>query len=226
MVKTIIISLHGIMTKMKGQDWEEDFGQWLAINHPSILYVKFKYGWIGPVFSWLSTIMYNLKLPNWVTDLIIKKLRKLLDQLRKDNPDAKIHIVCHSYGTWVTWRTILENPSVKIQSVTLVAGVISAHIEKNKLGQILQKRQVKSVFVWCSHDDEVVRVIAIPPFGHLGYWGILRKGHVEDRIRPLEHPYPRLELYNRLTDYEHSGYFIEPTFKKIVKDIRYSEENL
>jgi pimeloyl-ACP methyl ester carboxylesterase len=224
MAKTIIVSLHGILTyKHDMTDWEEEFGRWLAVNYPSVHYVKFKYGWIGPVWAWLSTIMNVLKLPNWVTDLVVQKVPRILIQLQKENPDAKIHIVAHSYGTWVTWRTLLENSSIKVQSVTLVASVISAHIERNRIGQLLKAGQIKSVFVWCSHDDEVVRLIAIPPFGHLGYWGILRKNHPEDRVFPLGKPYPQLELYNHLTDFEHDGYFVDSTLEQIMKDITYSE---
>jgi pimeloyl-ACP methyl ester carboxylesterase len=224
MSKTIVVSIHGIMTRKDDlTDWEEDFGKWLLVNHPEIQYIKFKYGWIGPIRSWLSTIMDVLKLPDWINNLSIEKFTQLLIQLRQDNPDAKIHIVSHSYGTWVTWNTLLDYPWLKIQSVAFVAGVISAHIRKNKLDELLKNKEIKSVFVWCSHDDEVVRLIALPPFGHLGYWGILRKDHPEDRVFPLVQPYPKLELYNRLTDYEHDEYFVIPTFKEMVKDIHYSE---
>jgi len=81
-------------------------------------------------------------------------------------------------------------------------------------------KQINHCIVWCSHKDTVVRYLAVPPFGHIGYWGILTIDE-DDRAYPKWKPYPHFALYNRETDYEHTNYFVPDTFSQIMKDIIY-----
>jgi pimeloyl-ACP methyl ester carboxylesterase len=223
MAKTIVVLIHGILTKQnESDDWEPHLGTWIKEHYPDVECLIFKYGWLDPLRSWLSTVVDLLKLPDWINNLAIIRFTKRLRQLQGSNPNADIHVVAHSYGTWVTWRTLMQDSKIRLQSLTLIAGVISAHIEKNNIDRLLINGQIKTVFSWSSHTDEVVRYIAVPPFGHLGWWGFLRKDHPEDRGTPVYKPYDCLELYNHATNYEHNDYFVESTFEQIAKDIIYT----
>lgn len=210
---TVIVSLHGIMTPVQEKNgWQEAFGNYLKENYPDVTYIPIYYGLITPTISWLTTVAFNFKVKfiiNWIKKLVSKKFKDTVVNFLKENPNAKLHVIAHSFGTWISHEFLIDNPEVKIQSLTLVAGVISAHIEKNYLDEMLNKGQIKACFTWGSHKDMVVRAIALPPFGHLGYWNIITDDP-QDRISPKTKPYLSLDLYNIPTNNTHTGYWDDP----------------
>ena len=219
MDKTLIISVHGICVNIDANDaWQIPFDQFIKSTYPSevadgtLVHLPFSYGFIGAVTSWFGLF----KLPHL---LAVHRYKKFLAAVAANYPDYNIHIVAHSFGTVLSQEVLYEEMAyVKISSLHLLGGVVSAHIQNNYLDEMLLANEVGYCVVWSSHDDEVAR-FAPPPFGHLGYWGIIRD-NAEDRTAPAWKPYEYLRLYNRPTNYEHNGYFIPPVFTRILEDIQ------
>lgn len=226
MKKTVIVTIHGIMTDVKDKDdWQERFDRWLHLKYgdemqnEELVHRPFSLGWINPIRAHLTTVLYWLRLDHYPRRWSIDKFRKFLEETQSQYPDHNIHIVAHSFGTWVTHEVLRMAPNIRVQSLNFFGAVISAHIRRNCIDELVETGQLKACFNWCSHNDIVVRHIAIPPFGHLGYWGFLRPKHEEDRVKPKQKPFPELEIYNYLTEYGHSDYFIPEVFEYILVHI-------
>jgi len=179
MHKNIIIPIHGILVDVKKKDdWPERFEKWLNAEYTNKIlqgeyeFKQFSYGYLTPVISWLTTVFDWLGWKTAVDKLSITRFKKFILKVKKENPNAKIHIIAHSFGTWTAQRVLRTHPSVEIQSLTLVGAAISAHIRRNFIDDMVRRGQVKACFSWSSHNDRVIRY-APPPFGHLGYWGFL-----------------------------------------------------
>lgn len=219
MDKMLIISVHGIFSNIDASDaWQHAFDIWLRsfyaeeMQSTNLVHLPFSYGILGPIGAW--TGVSNLSM-----SLSVNRFTKFLRAVIKAYPGYKIHIVAHSFGTWVVHQTLNDYPEwADITGLHLFGGVISAHIQKNYLDETLMWKQVQYCVVWSSHNDLVVRFLAIPPFGHIGYWGIIRN-YTEDRIRPVWQPYEYISLYNRVTDHGHNDCLIPETFAILMKDI-------
>ena len=225
MDKTIIITIHGIMTNInEPDDWQEKFGKWLHETRSGDIFISdlihkpFSYGFLTPLRAFISSFLRWLKRPNFTDRWVINKFRNFLQQVKDEHPDAKIHVIAHSFGTYVTHEVLMEKP-IFVQSVTMCGAVISSHVSRNYIDDLLNCGQIKACFNWSSHNDIVVRPIALPPFGHLGYWGFLRPGVDIDRVNPQPKPFTNLNIYNHHTEFTHSGYFIPPVFESFLIDI-------
>ncbi len=223
MNKTAIVSIHGILTKEKDDDkWQETFDTWLDENRTGILHLPYTYGWLGPINSWLAKtfdwLSDTLKLPRWTRRTRIENFKKFLYKVIGEYGSTNnIHIMAHSFGTFIATEALKEmsakNHEYFICSVNLVAGIISSNIEKNGYDRLLGNGRVGTFHSWSSHSDKVVRYIARWPFGHLGYWGIIRPYVSEDRTNPARKPYAGYRAFNNHDNiYYHNGYF---TFENI-----------
>ncbi len=232
--KTIIVSIHGILTDAKNTDvWQHVFGNWIKehyldeFDEKIMEYRLFSFGYLTPVKSWirrwLVPLLEKLKLDHLPDNWAISKFEKYLLKLKKANPGARIHIVGHSYGTWVTIKMLRRNRALRVQSITLIGSVVSAHIKKSKIDNLLKNKQIKACFNFSSHGDTVVRM-SPPPFGHLGYWGFLTDDET-DRITPRIMPFSGLEIHNsHSTDYDHNDYFNPGVFKIILQGIEHANK--
>jgi len=223
----IIVPVHGILVDVsKPDDWPELFEKWLCKEYAielferTLYFKQFSYGYLTPVISWLTTVFNWFKLHTLIDRLSLTRFKKFIKTLKKQYPNARIHVIAHSFGTWTTQKVLEMHPSVEIQSLTLVGSVISAHIRKNYIDEMLETNQIKACFSWSSHNDKVVR-FAPPPFGHLGYWGFLTDDP-EDRITPKSKPFKHLEIHNHYTLYGHNKYFEDSTFAHWMGDIHYA----
>lgn len=231
---SVVVTIHGIMTRRGSKDnWQREFEEWLLDKNIGVTYRPFEYGWLGPINSWRA------KCIDWITDLLhlprltrrtrINEFKAFLIKVREDHPRDNIHIVAHSFGTFITTEALMEldveYPSFKACSVSLVAGIISSNLTRSGYNYLLDNN-VGSLYAWSSHNDRVVRFIAVPPFGHLGYWGLVRPGIEEDRIRPIYQPVSLLRAFNNHTGYEHSGYFddADTFYPKVVDNMGEAEE--
>lgn len=227
--KTIIVSIHGILTDIrKTDDWQEVFGNWIKENYleemseKTLGYKVFSFGYLTPVKSWirrwLIPLLEKLKLDHLSDNWAINRFEKYLLKLKKANPGARIHVVGHSYGTWVTVRMLRRNCKLHVQSITLIGSVVSAHVKTNGIIKLLTNKQIRACYSYSSHNDTVVRM-SPPPFGHLGYWGFLTNDD-EDRINPKLRPFPGLAIYNNHSkDYDHNDYFNPGVFATILEGI-------
>jgi len=229
MVKSIIVPIHGILTDVrKKDDWAERFEAWLWVKYPiemkskELVFKQFSYGYLTPFVSWLTTVFNALKWKTWLDKLSVTRFKRFILKVREENPDANIHIIAHSFGTWTTQRVLRAHPSVNVQSVTLLGSAISAHISKNYIDDMIIRKQIKVCFSWSSHNDNVIRFVP-PPFGHLGYWGFLT-WDVRDRISPKRKPFENLEIFNIHTNRPHTNYFVNSTMEKIMEGIEYANK--
>ena len=232
--KTIIVSIHGILTDIKRtDDWQEVFGNWIKENYleeisqKTIEYRSFSFGYLTPVKSWvrrwLIPLLEKFNLEHLSDNWAISRFEKYLLKLKKANPGAYIHIVGHSYGTWVIVRMLRKNSKLRIQSITLIGSVVSAHLKKNGIKDLLENDQIMACYNFSSHSDVVVRM-SPPPFGHLGYWGFLTSDD-NDRINPKPNPFKDLEIYNNHNnDYDHNDYFNPGVFKIILQGVEHANE--
>lgn len=219
MDKTLIISVHGIYSNIDASDaWQLPFDNWLKQTYPTemaskdLVHLPFSYGIVGAVTSWFGLFRLSQM-------LAVRRYRKFLAAVEANYPGYKVHVIAHSFGTVLSQEVLYEEMDhVKLSSLHLFGGVISAHVQNNYLDEMLLTGELEYCVVWSSHNDEVAR-FAPPPFGHLGYWGIIRDYEPEDRTKPVWQPYEYLKLFNRPTDYEHNGYFITPVFQTMLKDI-------
>lgn len=224
MDKTLIISLHGIRTKEEDpKEWQIEFDGWLRKNYETeianatLVHLPFSYGVVS-VFRFLTIGFFTwLRLTSVVNSIAINKFTKFLTDTVAAYPGYKIHIVAHSFGTWVSHETLRNNANLKISTLNLFGGIISAHIRNNWVDEMLMTKQMERCVVWSSHSDGVVR-FATPPYGHIGYWGAITEAD-KDRIKPPWQPFAYLELYNRSTSFGHCDYFIPETFNTLMGDI-------
>jgi len=220
MDKTLIVSIHGICSNIDANDaWQIPFDSWIKQTYPTetaagdLIHLPFSYGVVGAITSWFGLFQLSKM-------MAVRRYKKFLDSVAANYPGYKVHIIAHSFGTVVSHQVLYEELSyIKVTSLHLIGGVISAHIQNNYLDEMLMANELEYCVVWSSHDDEVAR-FAPPPFGHLGYWGIIRD-YTGDRTKPVWQPYEYLKLFNRPTGYEHNGYFIPVVFQTLLKDILY-----
>lgn len=229
MNKTIIVTIHGILTNIDESDsWQAAFRLWLnkaysnEVADGTLVQLPFSYGMIGPIWAFILNTMAWAGLARFVSPFATRRFKKFLQETAKNYPEYEIHIVAHSFGTWVTQESLEEvagRTDVCIKSLHLFGAVISAHIQRNYLDEFLMSKQLGYCVVWSSHNDTVVRYLAVPPFGHAGYWGIIRDYHPEDRTKPIWQPYDYLQLYNRTTEAAHDGSLVVQNFPTIMGDI-------
>lgn len=215
-MKHVVITVHGVCTPKQKKNWQDYFKDWCLYHSADVEVYSFKYGfWL--LLPYISTLPKGFIFTKWVRDFYAQKLKAFIKSKMKKHPGARLHLIAHSYGTWIS-HEVIKDRDVPMETVSLVAGVISAHLDKNGLEDALRSTAVQKVIVWASKEDEVCH-FAPPPFGHIGYWGAIDKKKVMDRIEPRPKPYDHLELYNRITDHEHNSYFIQETFNQWLVDI-------
>jgi len=115
----------------------------------------------------------------------------------------------------------MKDLPLKVSTVHIVAGVISAFLQYNQLDEELNKGEISKIYVYSSKNDEITK-FAPPPFGppgfaNCGFWGMINNT-VEEMIRPVRKPFPKLDIYNEITTNEHfsSYYFNEAMYNKIL----------
>ncbi len=232
MSKTVIVTIHGIMTGDK-TSWQPTFDWWLRIKHPNwygntLVHEPFSYGWLGPINSWLARILDfvsdTFKIKRVTRKIRVDRFKKFLIKVKEKYPSGEFHIIAHSFGTWITSEAIEELPKLPFVTVTYVGSILSSRLRRNKFDKRIEQGKVGTYNIWSSHNDKVVRFIALPPFGHLGYWGILT-GNQQDRIKPLRQPYNNYRIFNTQTDYSHSEYFDDPDvfYAKVLFDVFQAE---
>ena len=226
MDNTLIISIHGLRTKEEDPtEWQPEFDHWLRKNenyanqvgNHTLVHLPFSYGVVSiPTFLTIGLLM-KLHLDKLASSYAVSKFSKFLREAIAAYPGYNVHIMAHSFGTWITQETLKANDDLKVKTVNFYGGIVSSHIRDNYLDELLMLKQVENFVVWCSHNDGVVR-FAPPPYGHIGFWGAITEDPV-DRNQPKWQPFEYLNLYNRFTTFGHCDYFVPDTFKTTMSDI-------
>lgn len=229
-MKKIYVTIHGICTAKRDVDWQDVFELIAQREDPTCEVVTHKYGRVLGIVSWFVSLQHALNFTQWRHEGYIKTFAERLIQIRKDNPDAEISVVAHSFGTYITYEALSHYIDVNVDNIILIAGVISCHIENLNLDEMFEDGRIKYLRSYCTHNDELIRgLIYTSPitfsFGHLGYWGFIRRGHEnEDKQKPLEKPYEQLPVYNRQTEEDHSGVTDYMKVKYAMEILKYLNE--
>lgn len=195
-MKPLIIStIHGIHTTDMNT-WQDNFRFYAKALFPEVKLINFEYGTVLAPFAWMNAITKCFHLPAWLTDHLIARYAKHLEELSKKFPDHEISILAHSLGTWIAYWALVRCKEVNIRNLVLVGAVISSHQEKLDIVNWLETGKMNALYNWYSHSDRVVE-FAPPPFGKAGFRGMIRRGFEEDRTLPAFQPYPIYQIYNR-----------------------------
>lgn len=221
MPKHILFTIHGIQRRISLDHWQDRFHKWVHVNVPAFRYIPYRYGfWFG-IVPYLATF-HQFKTVAFLRRFFIRGFLRKLRKVQERNPGAKLHIVAHSFGSWVVHEALYDC-GVPIETLHLVGSVVSSHIERNYLDFLLELGDVKRIYIWSSKDDEVVQYVP-PPFGHLGYWGLIDSKVTADRDKPRRQPYYWLKAFNYPVRFKnnrlggHSEYFTDKMFSQIIKD--------
>ena len=205
--KTAIVTIHGIKWRSE-TDWQNDFGDYAIAKSLSedknVKVFHFRYGRVMALTSWLMSSTKFLRMSGFLRRRYIKAFCKFIRKIQKKLPDYEVSILAHSFGGWLTYEMLTEYEDLEFKNIIFAHCPISSHIENTSFWNWLQFEKIKSVFCWCSHNDDVIGKIAIKPFGQNGFWGFIRYGHDEDRQKPNDRPYA-IKLYNIFTNEKHSG---------------------
>lgn len=202
----IVITIHGIRWKVQ-KDWQNEFGQFVKHHNPDMKVFHYRYSKILGIWSWFIR-------NGWFRQRYVNGFVRFLKKIRKQYPGADISIVAHSFGGYLTEQAVYkiidgnfeEGVQAKLfESLVFLHCPISAHIENTNFWNFLEAGYIGRIHAWSSHNDMVIGKIAIPPFGHNGYWGFIRAAVPSDRESPAFKPYPTLELYNYPTKLRHGG---------------------
>lgn len=204
-MKNIIVAIHGIRTLPKHN--------WTRIFEIHLRYDKRFDGWLAKEASYGYLRAFLVAIP-WIRKFKVWWFKRYLRKLNKKYPDAKINILAHSFGTYISYEAIRQaekdkKPPIKINKLILVGGIVSSHEDfKDTIGNGL----IKEVYNYCSYDDRVVRFN--PLFGHCGYQGFFAPGTREH----IEAPWPGVK--NCRFEVRHSQWFDDdpPDFYKMWLD--------
>lgn len=187
---TIVISLHGIRTF---GEWQNDFSDTINNHLHNVKHHAFKYGFFGFIL-FLFPIFRYLKAAH---------LSKLIYQVIQENPDKKIYIFAHSYGTYVIAH-LLESYEFKnkIHMLFFAGSVLpDSYNVKNKLGP-----KVKRIVNDCATNDLVLIInkLFVTFLGDAG-----RVGFIGDNYS---------EFANRYFKGGHSVYFEKENGKNFIEE--------
>lgn len=238
-MRHVIISIHGIRWN-SNREWQADLEKLVRqqnANAETKTHTKvysFRYGHILGIFSWFISLTEAIGLSDKFVRAYVDAFYKFIlnvyyNELDNDNDEEiKMHIIAHSYGTWILnemfqiekYRAAFEDLKM-LNNIVSVQGVTTSKLEDSIYPTLLRKGIIKRFVAWSSHNDEVVYRIAIPPFGHIGYWGHIRPGNLGDkRLAPYK-PIVDLELFNTVTSEDHNGVLSKLNFyfKHIINDL-------
>lgn len=196
--RAVIVLIHGILTSQTAPAWVDRLGHrlWMMIRGAEI--VKRRYA-AGPFPRW-----------NW----FIKNPRlgrALAEELRPYCEDgAQIYFVTHSNGAHIAIHAMqaLARAGFRTERAIFIGAAISAHLERNGVGELLERGKLGAAVAYCSGNDLALRLHATWPYGHLGRLG----------FRPTAHRIARggeCFALTRWFDLGHSGYF-EPVHEPVV----------
>lgn len=199
-MKHLIVLIHGVRTAADA-DWMDRARRMIEVEYPDTECVIFKYRKIWASHGWLLALRRKVhKHVPWVkeTDFgFVKKFRNKLRSWREIYPDYAISIIGHSNGTHIAYNALEKYPDLKINTLVLVNGVISSHIEKTQIRRLLAEDRIKRIVAWADPNDKVVGMLMGEwVYGKLGCRGFRAPGDKEYTEPPNPQPYPELEIFN------------------------------
>lgn len=219
MKKKAIVTIHGIHTGDLST-WQDNFRFFLKSQNRDVKIFQYEYGKVLGIYAWFLSFGEKLMVPKWLRKRTVNQFADYVRKLQNKFPDYDFSILAHSFGTWISYHALKNNPEINIRNLVLVGGVISQHQERSQLIDWLENERLGAVYAYWSHSDSVVGKIAIEPFGKLGFYGFIRHDHNEDYLTPQIQPYPDYRIFNR----EHEGHggalrFLDKYGKQLISDL-------
>lgn len=196
-VKNVVFLIHGVSANQQN-NWTYAFSEKLK-NDPLFN------GWAIEQGNW-GYLFFLFSIFPFIKNAKIQLVQDCLRDVQNNYPNAKIHVIAHSYGTMLVYEAVKQSGNDSIESiinlgtVILVGGIVS-HYEKFE--NTVKKGRIERIYNFCSYKDRVIRWQ--PVFGKCGYWGFLRN---RDRKHVFQ-PYPDINVQNYRFNVHHSEYFTE-----------------
>ena len=202
-ITDVFLTVHGVrhraLNRRRWGDWQQLLLEWMVQYHgATVRVVNFRYWYVPAILSWLVSIFR-------LADRWSRRYLKYLNIVCEQFPNARIHLVGHSRGTDIIHYACEQDPDIVVDSIHLMAGVVSSHVENTVFERMLSTGQVRRVVSYFSKKDLVVK-FAPPPYGHLGYWGFIHSP--QDLEVARFQPYPHFSLYNLEFCVGHCGYWL------------------
>ena len=165
---TIILALHGINTR---GEWRDDFASVITENAKGIVYSPWAYKNFLPYIFW----------PSW-RKKVLEDFAKFYEKVTYQKSFDKIHVVAHSYGTYIVFRAMQKFPDIKFDKIIFLGSPIKENTDWDKLESKFQK-----MLFYIGKSDKVLEWLA--PIAFLGKSG--QKGFEKDftKIKKIELPY-------------------------------------
>lgn len=196
-IKNVVLLIHGVNTR-RNKGWLKKFKEYFDtdINFDNTWYADHVY--YGYVFFLLTAIPI-------IKRSKMKEVQRKYREVQKKFPNAKIHIISHSYGTLLTYESIRQSDRdtdkdpIKIGKLITIGGIIE---EQEKFVDTLQEGQIEEIHNFCSYKDWVVKLQ--PLFGKCGYHGFVRS---KNDYCHYFRPHANLNIKNYRFNLLHSQYF-------------------
>lgn len=181
-----IITIHGIRRQDR---WFKRFRKLKIIQDKGIEVLNYDYGYFN-VFSFLNPFMRKQAVNDFITFYD--------DEIFEDElPSA----VCHSFGTYIFYQSLLRQKTIKFDKVILCGCILKKDLDWNLL---FKRGQIKEIYNDYGHQDETVRFSSfIKCCGNSG-----QKGFKVD---------PKLtsKITQEVNYFGHSDYFTDKHMSKI-----------
>lgn len=165
---TIILALHGINTR---GEWRDEFASVITENTKDVIYNPWTYKNSLPYIFW----------PFW-RKKVLEDFAKFYEKTTYQKSFDKIHVVAHSYGTYIVFRAMQKFPDVKFDKIIFLGSPIKENTDWTELENKFQK-----MFFYIGKSDKVLEWFA--PIALLGKSG--QKGFKKDfqKIEEIELSY-------------------------------------
>jgi pimeloyl-ACP methyl ester carboxylesterase len=169
-----------------GGEWQERLADHFRENYGLLTY-PLGFGVVG-ILSFIF--------PFWTRMPYIKMVDERLRAIRLLNPDAKISVIAHSFGTYIITKLLLEQSNFKLDRLVLCGSIVPLQFSwievLNQLGQHRIINDVGTKDLW----PVIARVVTFGygPSGRLGF------------------KYPGVA--DRFHNYKHSDYFEDVHVRK------------
>lgn len=108
----VLITLHGIRTYGK---WQKSFNKVLNENTSNFVHYTMNYGFVG---------FFSVYFP-FLRGVILQKAIKDIEQIIHENSNKDIHIIAHSFGTYIIIKFLMSRQlNKKIKTLILAASIL------------------------------------------------------------------------------------------------------
>jgi len=133
----VVILLHGIQTEAK---WQQAVRKEFS-DLPNLNTIPIGYGFVTALALWLPIRIFP-------TNNVLNKIK----EIRNKEPNAKLMIVAHSFGTYITSKIIAKSPDIRFERIVLCGCIVNRnypwgkHTGHMQTGSILNDVGTKDIW--------------------------------------------------------------------------------